>query len=156
MDVAQINNLPHILNISSAPSPDNNNVGKGHFLKDNDGNLWFVSISGKAILVKETSTDWVEVELLNDFDNYGNGYPNVAYKIHNGVLYIRGVVKDGKENSPIFRLPYSVYEKISTKSIHPIACSGESNGSITISSDGYVKANKIGNIWTSLECSRLL
>jgi len=156
MEVAQLDNLPHILNISSAPSPDNNSVGKGHFLKDADGNLWFVSINGKAILVKEASTEWQDANLLNGFRNYGNGYPNVGYKVHNGVLYIRGVVKNGKENNPIFRLPYSIYEKITTKSIHSVACSGESNGSITISADGYVTANKIGNIWTSLESCRIL
>lgn len=60
-------------------------------------------ISNPAI---PSQQDWQAPTLLNSWTNYGGAYPPVGYwKDSFGVVYVRGAVKNGSLNVPVFTLP---------------------------------------------------
>jgi hypothetical protein len=53
-----------------------------------------------------TSTEWVEVELLNGWVNYGLGYETAAYCLgDDDFVEFKGYIKGGKTAMPVFVLP---------------------------------------------------
>ena len=49
---------------------------------------------------------WIAPTFQNSWVNYGSGYNNAAYcKDAMGFVHLRGLVKDGTDNSAIFTLP---------------------------------------------------
>ena len=55
----------------------------------------------------DIDTGWVDLTLLNGWLNYGGVYPNAAYRMIGGVVYIRGLIKSGTVTNitPLATLP---------------------------------------------------
>lgn len=53
----------------------------------------------------DKDTGWIAPSLTNSWANYGSVYANAAYMRRNGIVHLRGMVKDGTDNAAIFTLP---------------------------------------------------
>lgn len=150
--------LPHILNISTTPTPIGNTVGRGHFVKDAKKDMYFIDIDGKSVLVEPytLTTEWEDAVLLNGFVPYGGSYTKPRFRVLNDVLQVQGLVKGGAAGSrPIFKLPPNIANRVVKRSIHAVDRSGSANGRIDINSNGVLAVN-ISTSWTSIETSRAL
>jgi hypothetical protein len=152
--VAVESDLPQILNISATPSPTGNTVGLGHYVVDDKGSTYFIDRSGKAVLLRKLTTDWVEPELLNGFESYNvNTYGKIRFRVNDGILYIQGMTRGGENNKAIFRLSPEIYQYISKRHIIATDRSGSANARIDIKGNGVVIGHNISTSWTSIDLS---
>jgi hypothetical protein len=148
------NDLPKILNISATPSPTGNSVGLGQYVVDGKGSTYYIDRTGKAILIRKLTTDWVEPTLLNGWVNYSNDneqYQQAKWRVNDGVLYIQGLVKSGERRKAIFKLPSEIHQYINKRVINATDRSGGNNARIDIYPNGVVGAMNSSSNWTSLE-----
>lgn len=54
---------------------------------------------------KVTDSGWIAPTMTNSWVNYGGNYTTLAYRKINGVVHLRGLIKDGTINAAICTLP---------------------------------------------------
>lgn len=95
------------------------------------------------------SHDWIPLVLENSWVTYSSSYPVPSYRVVDGWVHLRGLVKDGTVDADITSLPpqlaplkVAIFATISNNAI----------GRITVFTDGDVASNAINNnSWVSLE-----
>lgn len=93
--------------------------------------------------------DWIAPTLLNSWVNFGSTHEDVAYcKDSNGMVHIRGLVKNGTVGTNAFVLPAGYRPQ---NDLIFATLSNNAIGRITIDSTGGVELSNIGsNTWYSL------
>jgi hypothetical protein len=108
-----------------------------------------IKISGKI-----TQEDWIPASLINGWVNYGDPFNPASYFADkNGVVHLRGLVKNGVIGAPIFNLP--VGYRPAGQELHIVAsvsgASGDGIGRCDILTNGDVFPRSGINGWFSLD-----
>lgn len=101
-------------------------------------------------------TPWVNFTLMNNWQNSGGSDPIASYTVKDGIVHLRGLVKNGTTNigTVIAELPNGVKPK--TRHIYPTITSGAEGyemGRIFIETTGQIKFMNGGNNWVVLTTS---
>jgi len=85
-----------------------------------------------------TDTGWVDATLQNGWVNYAGGYVNASYRLKNGVVFIRGLIKNGTitGGTLLFTLPAAYWPSANSINIVPAYSTGSAR--IDVMSDGRV------------------
>ncbi len=95
---------------------------------------------------------WHPVTFQNSWENYNPGVTNAAYrKGADGSVEIRGLVKNGVINTPIFTLPPG-YRPAKQLNLPTASNGGFAHFSISV--DGTVIPANGSNVWFSLDVGR--
>lgn len=100
--------------------------------------------------LNKQQNDWIEPKLLNNWVTYNPPYNEFAFfKSNDGIVYLRGMIKNGKLQAPVFNLPEGFRPKnrelqIGHSSDHKIA-------RIDVLKNGNILIMKGGTGWVSLD-----
>jgi len=114
-------------------------------------------IGNQGELSGETKSEWINVsnKLTNDWKLQDKKRP-IEYKILNGVVYFRGVVKGGKNGYFIKGLPVEIRPKINLfLPEQPRGKNGRVNGvgGTVVLKNGSIKLSSYAKSWTSVSFS---
>lgn len=105
------------------------------------------------------SSEWMPLELLNGWTNFGGSEPNAECKIQDGVVYIRGLITGGTSNSSttLFTLPQGLRP---SKRDYVVTISKNASGTVLtrliIDTTGEVRLMEGSNSWLILNNSFVL
>jgi len=117
----------------------------------------FVKVDDVWIHNTPEDTGWIDAEYKNGWKNYGGGYPGAKYRVINSVLYIRGLVKGGDNNTVIFTLPKEIKDRLGGTPIN--ICLSDKNTVARVDigkGSGDVKLIGGYKKWVSLEITAAL
>ncbi len=100
-------------------------------------------------IVHGYDTGWIAPTLLNGWVNYGSIWETAAYRKKNGIVYIRGLIRNGTATSgtDLFILPAGFRPGMNS---HVIVPSNGLLGIVNIMTTGEVDFNTGTNAWMSL------
>lgn len=102
-----------------------------------------------------SSEDWIAVSFENSWVNYGGGYAAAEYyKDYDGVVHLKGMIKNGTRNVTAFTLPtdYRPVDRRLFGTISSAALPAIDVGRIDITSAGAViPIIAVGYTWVSLD-----
>jgi hypothetical protein len=96
---------------------------------------------------RETAA-WIGMSLSNGWVNYGNGYTSAEYKVENGLVHLRGMVRSGT-SAGITTLPVGARPLATRLLINMTSPNAVSR--LNVTSAGVVSAESYSNAWVSLE-----
>jgi len=113
--------------------------------------------SGTLISQRVTlADDWIAPTLLNSWVNYGAGYDSAGYRLRQGKVDVRGLIKSGSIGASAFVLP--IRYRPTNECEKPAATNYTgtlvtSIGILTIEVAGNVLPLLGSNVWFSVDCS---
>lgn len=67
--------------------------------------VWVVVSGGDMLIVGHLDSGWIVPTLGNSWVNHGGVYATAAYRKINGVVYLKGLIKNGTLAQTVFQLP---------------------------------------------------
>lgn len=94
--------------------------------------------------------DWIPPPLLNGWTNYANTFNTAGYfKDSFGIVHLKGLVRNGPANQPIFTLPNG-YRPVQ-RELHAVSTNPNTIGRIDILTNGDIIMISGNNEWISLD-----
>lgn len=99
-------------------------------------------------IVHGFDSGWITPTLLNGWVDYGSGWETARFRKKNGIVYLRGLIKNGSTSATIFQLPPGFRPGGDT---HSPALATAVVGIVNVLANGDVKHNTGPNGWFSLQ-----
>lgn len=98
-----------------------------------------------------TDSGWIAPTLLNSWVNYGAPFDPIGYRKIGGIVFMRGLAKNGTAPGTIFVLP--VGYRTAAQLIVAVVTNVNTIGRMDLQPDGVVRMESGSNAWFSLVCS---
>ena len=100
----------------------------------------------------ESDTDWIDFSLQNSWVNAGGSFGNAGYRVKNGMVFTRGLIKFGVvTNGTLLATIPAAYAPNSTLMYATIAYAGSEQARIDVINDGAIRGQYgLQAGWTSL------
>jgi len=105
-----------------------------------------VNTAGSSI----AQESWIAPTLLNSWVNYGSAFSIAGYyKDSNGIVHLRGLVKNGSNTTVIFQLPAGYRPEYRT--LNAVVTDSNAIGRVDVLANGNVHGDNVSSGWCSLD-----